>query len=131
MSSGLRLDLIPSCVYTEPEMASVGLTADEAKARGIAVRSAKVLMGANGRTQIAGGARGWIKVVVDAQTDVLLGAQMMGERATDLIGRNEPGHRQWAHAAADAVALCARHPTLKRRSPRRLRLWKGGPFTPL
>lgn len=84
--SGLRLDLIPSCVYTNPEIASVGLTADEAKAKGLEVKIGKVPMGANGRTQIAGGARGFVKVVVDAQTDVLLGAQMMCGRATDMIG---------------------------------------------
>lgn len=112
ISSGLRLDLIPSCVYTEPEMASVGLTADEAKARGIAVRSAKVLMGTNGRTQIAGGARGWIKVVVDAQTDVLLGAQMMGERATDLIGEM---NLAIANGLTRRQMLCAvrAHPTFE------------------
>ncbi len=84
--SGLRLDLIPSCVYTNPEIASVGLTADEAKARGIEVKTGKAPMGTNGRTQIAGGARGFVKVVVDARTDALLGAQMMCGRATDLIG---------------------------------------------
>lgn len=84
--SGLRLNLIPSCVYTNPEIASVGLTADEAKAKGLEVKIGKVPMGANGRTQIAGGARGFVKVVVDAQTDVLLGAQMMCGRATDMIG---------------------------------------------
>ena len=93
-------------------MASVGLTADEAKARGIAVRSAKVLMGANGRTQIAGGARGWIKVVVDAQTDVLLGAQMMGERATDLIGEM---NMAIANGLTRRQMLCAvrAHPTFE------------------
>ena len=84
--SGLRLDLIPSCVYTSPEIASVGLTADDAKAQGLRVKTGKALMGANGRTQIAGGARGFVKVVVDEETDALLGAQMMCERATDLIG---------------------------------------------
>lgn len=84
--SGLRLDLIPSCVYTNPEIASVGLTADEAKARGIEVKTGKAPMGTNGRTQIAGGTRGFVKVVVDARTDALLGAQMMCGRATDLIG---------------------------------------------
>ena len=86
VSSGLRLDLIPSCVYTDPEIASVGLTADEAKAQGLAVRTGKALMGANGRTQIAGGARGFVKVVVDAKSDALLGAQLMCGRATDLVG---------------------------------------------
>ena len=81
-----RVDLIPACVYTEPEIASVGLTEQEAKARGVQVKVGKATMGANGRTQIAGGARGFIKVVVDAQTDALLGAQLMCERATDIVG---------------------------------------------
>ena len=112
IASGLRVDLIPSCVYTEPEIASIGLTAEEAKARGIAVRSAKVSMGANGRTQIAGGARGFIKIVVDAQTDVLLGAQMMCERATDLIGEMNVAI---ANGLTRRQMLCAvrAHPTFE------------------
>ena len=76
---------IPSCIYTEPEIASVGMTADEAKAAGIEAESRKVLMGANGRTVITGGERGFIRVVYEKETGKLLGAQMMCERATDLI----------------------------------------------
>jgi dihydrolipoamide dehydrogenase len=76
---------IPSCIYTEPEIASVGMTADEAKEAGIEAESRKVLMGANGRTVITGGERGFIRVVYEKETGKLLGAQMMCERATDLI----------------------------------------------
>ena len=79
------LNTVPSCIYTEPEIASVGLTADEAKAQGRAVKTGKCLMGANGRTVIAEGERGFIKLVADAETGALLGAQLMCERATDLI----------------------------------------------
>lgn len=79
------IDLIPSCVYTRPEIACVGLTADEAKAKGISVRTGKYILLANCRTLIADGERGFIKLVLDAQTDVLLGAQMVCERATDMI----------------------------------------------
>lgn len=80
------LSVVPSCIYTDPEIACVGLTADEAEEKGIAVKSGKFLMSANGKTMITMGERGFIKAVFDAQSDVLLGAQLMCERATDMIG---------------------------------------------
>ena len=76
---------IPSCIYTEPEIACVGMTLDEAKADGIDADSRKALMGANGRTVITGGERGYIRVVFEKGTGKVLGAQMMCERATDMI----------------------------------------------
>jgi len=79
------LSVIPSCIYTDPEIASVGITADEAKAAGIPVKAGKFLMSANGKTLIAGTDRSFIKVVCHAETDVILGAQLMCARATDLI----------------------------------------------
>ena len=77
--------LVPSCIYTSPEIAAIGITADEAKAAGRAVKVGKALMSANGKTLIAGGERGFIKVVADAETGVILGAQLMCERATDML----------------------------------------------
>jgi dihydrolipoamide dehydrogenase len=79
------MDIIPSCVYTSPEVASVGLTEDEAKARGIAVRTAKALTGANGKCLVEGSESGYLKLVVDADTHVILGAQLVCPRATDLV----------------------------------------------
>lgn len=76
---------IPSCIYTSPEIASIGITADEAKAAGRAVKTGKALMSANGKTVIAAGERGFIKIVADASTGVILGAQLMCERATDML----------------------------------------------
>jgi dihydrolipoamide dehydrogenase len=81
----VREDLVPSCVYTRPEIACVGLTADEAKAKGIPVRAGKYILSGNARTMIAGGERGFVKLVLDEATDVLLGAQIVCERATDMI----------------------------------------------
>lgn len=77
---------VPACIYTDPEIACVGLTADEAKAQGRAVKTGKCLMSANGRTVILDGERGFIKLVADAESSVILGAQLMCERATDMIG---------------------------------------------
>ena len=76
---------IPSCVYTEPEIACVGLTLDEAKAAGIDADSRKTVMSANGKTVLTGADRGYIRVVFEKQGGKLLGAQMMCERATDMI----------------------------------------------
>ena len=61
------------------------MTADEAKAAGINAVSQKYVMTANGKTVLSGGERGYIRVVAEAETGVILGAQMMCERATDMI----------------------------------------------
>lgn len=81
----LCLEAIPACVYVSPEIACVGLTQADCQQRGIEAKVGKALMGANGRTLIANGQRGFIKVVVDAQDGRVLGAQLMCERATDMI----------------------------------------------
>ena len=84
-----RVDVncVPSCIYTSPEIAAVGITADEAKAAGRAVKVGKAIMSANGKTLIAGGERGFIKIVADASSGVVLGAQLMCERATDMLSQ--------------------------------------------
>ena len=79
------VNCIPSCIYTSPEIASIGITAGEAKSAGRAVKVGKALMSANGKTVIADGERGFIKIVADASTGVILGAQLMCERATDML----------------------------------------------
>jgi len=76
---------VPSCIYSSPEIASVGMTADEAKEKGIEIKKSKYLMSGNGKSIIEGEDRGFIKMVFDAETDRILGVQMMCGRATDLI----------------------------------------------
>ena len=77
--------VVPSCIYSSPEIASVGMTADEAKVKGIEVKKSKYLMSGNGKSMIEGEDRGFIKMVFDAETERILGVQMMCGRATDLI----------------------------------------------
>lgn len=79
--------LIPSCIYTNPEIASVGITADEAKKLGIKINTIKYPMGANGKTLLSLQERGFIKIIADAETKQILGAQMMCARATDMISQ--------------------------------------------
>ena len=92
------IDTVPSCIYTSPEIASVGLSADEAKEKGIEVVSKKYPMSANGKTVLSLQERGFIKVIADKETGRILGAQMMCARATDMIS-------QFAQAVANGLTL--------------------------
>lgn len=80
------LSVIPACVYTNPEIASVGLTKEEAKAQGIQTVCGKHLMAANAKTMVEELDRGFVQLVFEAETMRLLGAQLMCARATDMIG---------------------------------------------
>ncbi len=80
-----NLSYVPSCVYTEPEIACVGMTEEQAKAAGFDAESRKTVMSANGKTVIADGDRGYIRVVFEKESGRLLGAQLVCERATDII----------------------------------------------
>ncbi len=84
--AGIRMDVVPSCVYTMPEIATVGLTEEEAADKGFAVVSGKFPLQANGKALIEGQAKGFVKIVADEKTDVVLGAQLYAVRATDMIG---------------------------------------------
>lgn len=86
--SGLfvSMSIIPSCVYTDPEIASVGLSEEEAKKYHVPVRCGKCVMSSNGQSIIKKEKIGFIKVIFAADSDVLLGAQMLCPRATDMIG---------------------------------------------
>ena len=81
-----NLSVIPACVYTSPEIASVGMTADEAKAAGIEVKTGKYIMSVNGKSVLTGQERGFIKLVAEAASGRIIGAQLMCARATDMIG---------------------------------------------
>ena len=87
VTPGQDLSLVPGCVYTRPEIATVGITEAEAKDRGIPVKTAKGLMSPNGRTVILEGERGFMKLVANAETGKLIGAALMCERATDMISQ--------------------------------------------
>ena len=81
----INLQAVPGCIYTDPEIASVGLTEDEAKKQGIPVKKGKFIMSGNGRSIIDEQERGFIKVLAHQDTDVILGAQLMCSRATDIV----------------------------------------------
>ena len=79
------LDLVPSCIYASPEIASVGLTLDQAKEQGLAAKSHKILSSANGKSVLSLQERGFMKVIYLEETHVIIGAQILCARATDMI----------------------------------------------
>lgn len=101
---------IPSCIYTDPEIAFVGLSEAQAKAGGEPVRLGSFPFTALGRAQILGDTAGLVKLVAD-QDGYLLGATIMGPRATDLIAELTLALNQGLTAAEVAHTVHA-HPTL-------------------
>lgn len=82
----IDMSVVPSCVYTNPEIAAVGMTEDQAKAAGFTPKAVKFLTGANGKCLIENTDSGYVKLVTDSATGRLLGAQLVCPRATDMIG---------------------------------------------
>ena len=75
----------PTCVYMEPEAASVGLTEEQCKAQGIAYKVGKFPMSANGKALILNGGEGLVKIIAGTEYGEILGMHIIGPRATDLI----------------------------------------------
>ena len=82
----VSLPIVPNCIYTDPEIATVGLTEEEAGLRGLKVRCGHFSMEENGRSIISGEQDGFIRLVFEAYSNTIVGAQMMCPRATDMIG---------------------------------------------
>lgn len=76
---------IPKCIYSNPEMATIGYTEEEAKEMGIEVKIGKFPFQANGKALIVGNYDGFVKVVADKKTNDILGIHMIGPNVTDLI----------------------------------------------
>ena len=80
------LNVIPACVYCSPEIACVGMTDADAKDAGISAVTARALTSANSRSVISLEERGFVKLVAEKETGILLGAQLMCANASDIIG---------------------------------------------
>jgi dihydrolipoamide dehydrogenase len=81
----INYDHVPNATYTEPEVASVGLTEKKAKERGYDVKIGKFPLTANAKAKILGESNGLVKYVVDAKYDEILGVHIVGPKATELI----------------------------------------------
>ena len=106
------LSVVPGCVYTRPEIASVGLSEQGAKAAGIAVKTGKGLTSANARSVIAGADRGFLKLVARADTGAIIGAHLMCDRATDMISELSQAIAD-TRTAQDLLHIIRPHPTFE------------------
>ncbi len=105
-----KMQFVPSCYYTFPEVATVGLTLEAARDLGIEARAGQFPFRANGRAATSGDEGGFVKIVVEIGTDKILGAQIIGPRATELINEIALAMRQNQGALTLADSLHA-HPT--------------------
>ena len=101
----------PNCVYTDPEIAHVGLGEKDAKDKGIAVKIGKFPFAASGRALTLGQTEGFVKVLADAESGQLLGAHIVGPRATDLIAEATLAIQNGLTLAQVDLTIHA-HPTL-------------------
>ncbi|MDY8110715.1 dihydrolipoyl dehydrogenase [Fulvimarina sp. 2208YS6-2-32] len=110
-SAHVNYDAIPSVVYTAPEVASVGKTEEELKKAGIEYKVGKFPFMANGRARAMLATDGFVKMLVDAKTDKLLGCHILGAQAGDLIV--EAGLIMEFGGSAEDIALTSHaHPSL-------------------
>lgn len=111
IAAHINYDAIPDVVYTEPEVASVGKTEDFLKENNIAYKKGKFPFSANGRAKALAHTDGFVKILADATTDRILGAQIIGPRAGDLIA--ELGIAIEMGASSEDIARSSHaHPTL-------------------
>lgn len=102
---------IPSCVYTTPEVAMVGLTEKQAIEQGYEVKVGRYQYMASGKATAAGDRDGLVKLVYDAQTDKLLGAHIIGGAVTEMLGEPTLAKRLGLTARQIASAVHS-HPTM-------------------
>jgi dihydrolipoamide dehydrogenase len=102
---------IPGVVYTWPEVAAVGMTEEEAKAAGLAVKIGKVPFLVNGRARALGNTDGFVKIIADAKTDRIVGAHILGPNASELIAELAVAI-EFSATAEDLARSTHAHPTL-------------------
>jgi len=103
-------DVIPSVIYTFPEVASVGKTEEELKQAGIAYNVGKFPFTANGRTKVNQTTDGFVKILADAKTDRILGGHIIGPEAGEMIHEIAVA-MEFGGAAEDIARTCHAHPT--------------------
>ena len=102
---------VPNVIYTEPEVASVGLTEREAKEKGIEVKTGKFPLLANGRAIAQDATDGVAKIIADAKTDRILGAAIMASGASEMIA-SVVAHMEYGGSSEDLAGTVHAHPTI-------------------
>ncbi|MEA2992020.1 MAG: dihydrolipoamide dehydrogenase [Alphaproteobacteria bacterium] len=107
----VNYDVIPNVVYTYPEIASVGKSEEELKQAGVAYNAGKFPFTANGRAKVNLTTEGFVKILVDAKTDRVLGVHIVGADAGNMIAEAAVA-MEFGAASEDIARTCHAHPTL-------------------
>ncbi len=107
----VNYNVIPSVIYTHPEVASVGKTEEELKDAGVAYRAGKFPFMANGRAKVNRTTDGFVKVLADKTTDRILGVHIIGANASEIIAEAAV-IMEFGGSAEDLARTCHAHPTL-------------------
>lgn len=111
-SGHIDYNLIPSVVYTFPEVASVGQTEEQLKAAGVNYKVGKFPFMANGRARAMNATDGFVKILADAKTDRVLGCHIVGAEAGTLISEVTVA-MEFGGSSEDIARTCHAHPTLE------------------
>ena len=106
----VNYDVIPSVIYSFPEVAWVGKTEEQLKNEGVSFKSGKFPFAANSRAKVNHEAEGFVKVLADAETDRILGVHMMGPQVGEMIGEYCVA-MEFAASSEDVARTCHPHPT--------------------
>ena len=107
----VNYDVIPNVIYTDPEIASVGLGDAAAKAQGYETKVGKFNFAGNGRAIASDATEGFAKVIADKKTDRILGVQIIGKGASELIA-SAVAHMEYGGSAEDLARTVHAHPTI-------------------
>lgn len=107
----VNYDVIPGVVYTQPEVASVGMTEEECKEKGVKYVVGKFPFMANSRARTNDDADGLVKFIADAETDRILGAHIVGSNAGEMIHECVLA-MEYGASCEDIARTCHAHPTL-------------------
>lgn len=107
----VNYEAIPNVVYTWPEVASVGMTEEQCKAKGLEYKTGQFPFVANGRAKCMGNTDGFVKIISDAKTDRLLGFHIIGPNASELIAEGAIAF-EFGGSAEDLARSSHAHPTL-------------------
>lgn len=107
----VNYNTVPGVIYTHPEVASVGLTEEQAKAQGIEVNVGKFPFMANGRARAMNMTDGFVKIVADKKTDRILGGHIVGPKAAEILGEITIA-MEFGGSSEDLARSFHAHPTL-------------------
>ncbi len=103
--------VVPSCIFVSPEIASVGITEEQAKEQGLDYKTSRIMFGSNGKALTLGQEDGFVKVIADNRTQTILGVHILGPHASDLIHEGALAVQNRLHIDQIKQTIHA-HPTL-------------------